>query len=83
MDKYEKIKIAALKKMFSMVEQKYSADFCKKNGWFLKRSWTEQKQKKFKVWLVKELRTLSMTKRMAEVEAEWFICNYGWTTKEK
>jgi len=82
MTKIDKFLIKVLKKQFSLVKLKYSAEFVKKKEWYLKKSWNEETEKKFKDYFIAAARKdLKWSKRLANKEYLWFNLNYGWKQK--
>ena len=79
-----------LKKMFSMVKADYSK-FKNEPNWFMKRSWTEEQQNKFRQWLIdymtknsearQELMSIR-SKKFVNKFVDEFIFNYGWKIKK-
>lgn len=73
--------------MFNIVGENFSIDYCKQPDWYLKHSWTEEQQDKFKEWLVKYLYKnankldLIKNKEACRREASWFLLDYGWKFK--
>jgi hypothetical protein len=81
----EKLIDALLRKMFAMVGKRstkaWLKTYGKEEGWFRCFCWTPEKEKEFKVWVIKTLREKAgMTVRTAENNAMWFDLMYGWTT---
>ena len=82
-----------LKEMCKRVNADYNKMDFKKPNWFLDYSWTEEEEKEFSGWLIKqlnrdeELRQELMDnfswkdeKRLKKV-ADEFVFNYGWKLK--
>lgn len=71
-----------LKEMFKRVGLEYSEEYCKKEDWYLTKSWTEAEQNEFKRWGEGVLKVdLKMTYYGAAREMGWFLLSYGWTTR--
>lgn len=71
-----------LKEMFKRVGLEYHEDYCKKEDWYLTKSWSEAEQKDFKLWGERVLKAdLKMTDYGAAWEMGWFLLSYGWTTR--
>lgn len=72
-----------LTEMFSYVGESYSDSYVQENGWFLKNTWTEAEQEKFKEWLSNFLykKKHVYSKKESESAASYFILNYGWKVK--
>lgn len=69
--------------MFIKVGLEYTEDYCKRQEWYLTKSWTIDEQNDFKEWGEKLLRKeLKMSNYRAEKEMGWFLLNCGWRTKE-
>lgn len=49
-------------------------------NWYLKYSWTEKQENKFRDWLVKYLMKTNKTtnKKWASNKASWYLLSYGW-----
>jgi hypothetical protein len=77
-----------LKKLCKMVGAKYSDIDFKEPQWFMKHTWTREKENIFMKWMVdylhgntkarKEITTCGKNKRCIEQAVEWFLFNYGW-----
>lgn len=68
-----------LEKLFEVVGQEYSEDFCKESEWYLKYSWTEEQEESFKDWLISYIRNKDKTTiKEAKRQAGLIILNYGW-----
>ena len=87
--KFDKHLVKVLKKMCSMVGANFEKINFKKEGWFRSYSWSEDKENKFKEWMIdylkenKEARNSLMerptsTKRSLEKVVDEFLFNYGW-----
>lgn len=81
--KYDKFFINALDKMFMTVGfEKFDREFTNQEDWFTKREWTEEEEREYKQWFVNECKTkLRMNKKAAELEAGYFLLQFGWKTK--
>lgn len=73
----------ALNKMFCEVGfDKFDEEFVKQENWYLLHEWTEQQEKDYRQWFIKECRdSLKMSKKTAELEAGYFLLMWGWKTK--
>ncbi len=72
-----------LSKMFESVRVKYSRNFSKQHKWYLKYSWSEEQEKEFKRYFIKEhFKKFKLSKRIAEKDWDWFNLCYGWTRKD-
>jgi len=80
-----------LKEMCQTVGANYDDIDFKDDNWFLKHSWTQDEEDKFKKWLISYLTTNTPArnevmqfpiKRKASIKkvAEEFVWNYGWKT---
>jgi hypothetical protein len=79
-EKEAKFLLKALKKMFSVVGAKYTKEFCKKDGWYLKYSWNNDEERKYSDWFIKECsKTFKCSKKTALHEWSWFNLTHGWT----
>ena len=86
-----------LKKMCKAVNVDYQKIDFKKHNWFLKYSWTQKQEDKFKEWFIKYLQDnkkarkeilrfpILYSRRNLEKAVNEFLFNYGWTwtIKEK
>ena len=78
-----------MKKMFSMVKEKYTPEYPKQPDWFLNHTWSDKKQDAFKKWMVdylynnKEARNEIMEFPVKDKETikqlvDFFVFSYGW-----
>lgn len=92
MPKHSKHLQIILTKMCKMVGVSYDKVDFKKKDWFLKYSWTEKEQEKFRLWLAKyllehkEARDEIMEfpakdKKDIERVTFWSVYTYGWKLK--
>ena len=73
----------AFQKMFEVVGEKYSADYVKRPGWYVSRTWTQQQEDEFTTWLCSEMKeNLKLSEKAAQKEACFFVSNYGWKVKK-
>lgn len=81
-EKRSKIFDECMAEMFKRVGEKYpNKELTDQAEWYLKRTWTEEEEKDFKVWMINHLkRTLRFNKKSAEWETGMFMLNYGWKT---
>ncbi|MDO8610971.1 MAG: hypothetical protein Q7R95_10605 [bacterium] len=71
-----------LKKMFQIVGAKHSLEFCKEPEWYVKYTWDQKQEKKFKDYFIKLARKdFKMTKNQALKEYQWFVFDYGWKSR--
>ena len=81
-----------LTELFSRVKLKYNPNTIQKEGWYLKKSWTEEEQKSFTQWLSDYLQSHadarkqimarpSKLKKDCDRVASSFVFNYGWKLK--
>lgn len=69
--------------MFRRVGLEYTEDYCKKQEWYLTKSWTVGEQNDFKEWGKKLLKKeLKMSNHGSEKEMGWFLLSCGWGTEE-
>lgn len=64
--------------MFRRVGVKYRPSYCKKDGWFLKKSWSAEEEKSFMDWMRKRLRKAKLLR--PDYETSMFVLMYGWRT---
>ena len=80
--------------MFRRVKAKRKDIDTTKPDWFMKHSWTEKEQDKFRDWMVEYLmenvearreimRFPSKNKERAKKVANMFVFNYGWKAKKE
>lgn len=68
--------------MFRSVGAKYSPSFTQDLDWYKSYTWSVREEKRFKIWLVKEIqKEFRLNKRAAANDADFFLLNYGWTYK--
>lgn len=73
-----------IEKMFSFVGAPYTNEFVSQPEWYLKYSWTPEREAEFKEWLIRFLRTkYHVPKHLAANEAAWFMLHCGWTTNQE
>ena len=71
-------------KMCEVIGVKYDDVDFTNHRWFLEYSWTREEEEEFRDWLITLIeKTTIDTRHYAEVQANFFILNYGWATKEK
>lgn len=69
----------ALKKMFEIVGETYSKEFCAKEDWYRKHTWTKEQQETYKKWFICEAKkTFKWDNRTLNWEWAMFHLNYGW-----
>lgn len=85
-NKVQKFVSKALTKLFQAVGfEKFDSEFVNlhESNWFQLRAWSNDAEKKFKSWLIQEMRKdLKISKKRAESESNWFLLSYGWKNKE-
>lgn len=73
-----------LTEMFRRVGLVFNIEYCRKEGWYLTKSWTQAEQDDFKRWGEKVLRSkLKITRYAAETEMGWFLLSHGWTIRRE
>jgi hypothetical protein len=83
-----------LKKMFQMVDVKFSSEFIKTPQWFTLHTFTSQQELEFKQWTInylythekarKELmRTPCRNKEYIEDVVNFFLLGYGWKINDE
>ena len=90
--KKDKYVVKILKKMCKVVGAKYSELDFTAPDWFMKYSWTEKQEDKFREWLIKTLKTDGKMRRHFRVHttatkhlkkyAAWWCFDHGWTYKK-
>lgn len=85
MSKQEKTIEIALKEMFFRVGEEYPNEELTSNPqWYSARTWDIDEEKKFKKWLIDFFaKNLKIPKKMAKLQAEMFILQWGWKTTNK
>lgn len=72
--------------MFEAVGKKFHSikRSCKGEDWFMKYSWTEAEEKKFRDWLKEYIvKKMGITAKLADKHVAMFCFQYGWTYKEE
>ena len=83
-NKVDKFILEAVKKMFSTIGEKYTAEFVLDKTWFQKKQWDVQQEKKFKKWFISTARKrLGWNKALSEKEYSWFNLMWGWSYKDE
>lgn len=80
--KEERFVEKALKKMFEVVGERFSWEFCLRDEWYLTCEWTKNKEEQFRKWFMAEIKKdLDVSKRKAENEYAYFNLTWGWKNK--
>lgn len=84
-EKFEKIFNHCFVKMFRAVGEKYpNKELTDKPQWYRLRKWSILEEKLFRDWMVSYLRKeAKLTKNKAEIEAGFFLLNFGWINHKK
>jgi len=83
LSKEDKFVVKALSKMFDAVGVKYTAEYCKKQDWFMLHDWSDEQIDTYKKWFMSAIRKdLKLNKNRAEREWQYFFFQWGWKHRE-
>lgn len=73
-----------MSKLFVIVGDVYTREITNTNGWYLKNTWSEEKQEEFKKYLIEYVRNnCKASKKEAIKFSDYFILNFGWRFDDK
>jgi hypothetical protein len=79
--------VRILRRMFREVGEVFDEDYVQADGWYLRHSWTKQKEEEFAIWMKQQLKKQHPWKyrpdRLIDDEIGYFLLNYGWKTEDK
>jgi len=77
----QEYKMFLVKEMFNWIGVEYSDEFVIKEDWYMENEWSAETELDFRDWMIKDIRSLGITKKTAMIETDMFLLNYGWKTK--
>ena len=78
MKKIDTFLTKALDKLFQAVGfEKFDSKFSNQEGWYSKKTWTEEQSNEFKDWFIKEY-AKTFKDKSGQEEYQWFNLMWGW-----